>query len=70
VLEPDVPPNACSFLLSKSTRLIDTKRWHTLVTYADSWRGHTGAIYRAAGRATGPLQKQLNATDDRTADTA
>jgi hypothetical protein len=48
-IEPDVPKNAASFLLSKSERLIDTKRWHTLVTYADSWRGHTGAIYRAAG---------------------
>lgn len=48
-IEPDVPPNACSFLLSKSVRMIDRDRWHTLVTYADGWRGHTGAIYRAAG---------------------
>lgn len=29
--------------------MIDPKQWHTLVTYADSWRGHDGAIYRAAG---------------------
>lgn len=49
VIEPEVPSNACSFLLSKSVRRIDRDRWHTLVTYADSWRGHTGAIYRAAG---------------------
>jgi len=49
VIEPGVPKNACSFLLAKSARLIDRARWHTLVTYADSWRGHTGAIYRAAG---------------------
>ena len=49
VIEPEVPANACSFLLSKSVRKIDRQRWHTLVTYADSWRGHTGAIYRAAG---------------------
>lgn len=48
-IETDVPPNACSFLLSKSVRQIDRDRWHTLVTYADGWRGHTGAIYRAAG---------------------
>lgn len=48
-IKPEVPSNACSFLLSKSVRLIDRKHWHTLVTYADAWRGHTGAIYRAAG---------------------
>jgi hypothetical protein len=48
-IAPDVPRNACSFLLSKSVRKIDRDRWHTLVTYADSWRGHTGAIYRACG---------------------
>jgi hypothetical protein len=48
-IEPDVPANACSFLLSKSVRMIDRVRWHTLVTYADKWRGHSGAIYRAAG---------------------
>lgn len=48
-IAPDVPKNACSFLLSKSVRMIDRARWHTLVTYADSWRGHTGAIYLACG---------------------
>lgn len=48
-IRPDVPKNAASFLLSKSVRLIDRTRWPTLVTYADSWRGHTGTIYRAAG---------------------
>lgn len=48
-IAPDVPKNGCSFLLSKSVRLIDRQRWHTLVTYADTWRGHTGAIYRACG---------------------
>lgn len=45
----EVPKNACSFLLSKSVRMIDRARWPVLVTYADSWRGHNGAIYRAAG---------------------
>ncbi len=49
VIAPNVPKNACSFLLSKSVRLIDRDRWPTLVTYADSWRGHSGAIYLAAG---------------------
>lgn len=48
VIEPGVPSNACTFLISKSVRMLDP-RWHTLVSYADSWRGHTGAIYRAAG---------------------
>lgn len=49
VIRPDVPKNACSFLLSRSVRLIDRNRWPCLVTYADTWRGHTGGIYRAAG---------------------
>lgn len=49
VIAPGVPKNACSFLLSKSVRLIDSKRWPCLVTYADTWRGHSGAIYRACG---------------------
>lgn len=49
VIEPDVPRNACSFLLSRSVKLIDRSRWPFLVTYADEWRGHTGTIYLAAG---------------------
>lgn len=49
VIEPDIPANACSFLLAHSTKLINRDRWPVLVTYADSWRNHTGAIYRAAG---------------------
>jgi hypothetical protein len=48
-IEPGTPANACSFLLAHSTRMIDRARWHTLVTYADSWRGHKGQIYLAAG---------------------
>lgn len=47
VIAPDVPRNACSFLLSRSRRLIDARRWPCFITYADEWRGHTGAIYRA-----------------------
>jgi hypothetical protein len=49
VIIPGEPTNACSFLLSKSVKLMDREKWHTLITYADSWRGHTGAIYKAAG---------------------
>lgn len=47
VIVPSVPANACTFLLARSRRLIDRKAWPCLVTYADEWRGHTGAIYRA-----------------------
>ena len=47
VIRPGIPKNACTFLLARSRRLIDPKLWPCLVTYADDWRGHTGAIYRA-----------------------
>lgn len=46
-IAPGVPKNACSFLLSRSRRLIDRKTWPCLVTYADAWRGHLGSIYKA-----------------------
>ncbi len=49
VISPGVPKNACSFLLSKSVRLIDREKWACLVTYADDWQGHVGTIYKAAG---------------------
>lgn len=50
ILNPSVPTNGASFLLGRSTRLIaQDGRWDCLVTYADEWQGHTGAIYRAAG---------------------
>lgn len=49
VIEADVPRNGCSFLLARSMKLIDRACWPVLVTYADKWRGHTGAIYLAAG---------------------
>lgn len=47
VILPDVPRNACSFLLARSRKMINRNVWPCLVTYADEWRGHTGAIYRA-----------------------
>lgn len=46
-IKPDAPRNAASFLMARSMALIDRARWPCLVTYADTWRGHTGAIYRA-----------------------
>lgn len=48
VIVPDMPTNAASFLLSHSIKLITKDgRFKCLLTYADEWRGHTGAIYRA-----------------------
>ncbi len=45
----DVPANAASFLMSRGMRLIRADaRFVTLVTYADEFMQHTGAIYRAA----------------------
>jgi hypothetical protein len=48
VVTPDTPQNACSFLISHSMKQIDRQRWPCLVTYADTWQGHTGAIYKAS----------------------
>ena len=46
---PDAPRNAASFLLAASVRLIrQDGRFVSLVTYADTRYGHTGAIYRAS----------------------
>jgi hypothetical protein len=50
-VDEEAPGNAASFLMAASTRLIDRARWPVLVTYADTWRGHTGAIYLATGWA-------------------
>lgn len=41
------PQNSASFLLGRSMAALDRSRWHTLLTYADTAEGHTGAIYRA-----------------------
>lgn len=49
VVEPDVPRNACTFLVSRSIKMIDRARWPVLVTYADEWRGHKGGIYKGCG---------------------
>jgi hypothetical protein len=48
VVAPDVPSGGATFLLGRSVRLIKRAGgWECLVTYADEWQGHTGAIYRA-----------------------
>lgn len=47
VVLPEAPRNACSFLLAGSRKLIDRALWPCLLTYADEWQGHTGAIYKA-----------------------
>jgi hypothetical protein len=46
-ISPLVPKNGASFLLSQSINMIDAEKWHCLVTYADTWQNHTGAIYKA-----------------------
>jgi len=46
-IAPGMPTNSASFLLGASMRRIDRAAWPTLLTYADTREGHTGAIYRA-----------------------
>lgn len=46
---PGLPVNAATFLLGRAMRQIDRARWPCLVTYADTRKSHTGAIYRATG---------------------
>lgn len=47
-LRDDRPDNSGSFLLSKSVEMLDKLRWKVMLTYADSAKGHTGGLYRAA----------------------
>jgi len=47
VINPDVPKNGASFLLGNSIKLINKNEWHCLITFADTYKNHTGAIYRA-----------------------
>ena len=49
-VHPAVPTNGASFLLGRSIRIIRREqKWVSLVTYADDFMGHTGAIYLATG---------------------
>ena len=47
VIVPGTPKNACTFLLARSMKLIDRKRWPCFVAYADEAQGHLGTMYRA-----------------------
>lgn len=48
VIVPGVPTNGASFLIGRSIRLIkQAGLYNYLITYADTWQGHTGAIYKA-----------------------
>jgi hypothetical protein len=56
VIHPCVPQNAASFLIMQSVKLIrQDLRWEYLLTYADEWQRHSGAIYKATNWA--PLGK-------------
>lgn len=48
VIVPEAPKNAATFLLMASVKMLP-ERWECLLTYADTWQGHTGQIYKAAG---------------------
>ena len=48
VCTPEAPRNSASFLIGRSINIIrKDARFECLLTYADTWQGHTGAIYRA-----------------------
>lgn len=48
VVMPGVPTNGASFLIGRSIRYIRQQGlYNYLITYADTWQGHTGAIYKA-----------------------
>jgi hypothetical protein len=48
VVLPGLPTNAASFLIAGSVRLIRQEgKYRCLLTYADEYQGHTGAIYKA-----------------------
>lgn len=48
VVCPEVPQNGASFLIMQSVKLIrEDSRWKCLLTYADKWQKHSGAIYKA-----------------------
>jgi hypothetical protein len=56
----DVPTNGATFLMARSIRFIKQDgRFYSLVTYADEFRGHSGAIYLGANwTPAGSGQKQ------------
>lgn len=66
-VHPDVPTNGASFLMGRAIRLIQKDgRFVSLVTYADLFKGHTGAIYKATNweyvGLTAPKQRWENSS--------
>ena len=48
VVVPGVPKNAAGFLIAQSIKHIAKEgKFSKLLTYADTWQGHTGCIYKA-----------------------
>lgn len=49
VVDPFVPSNGASFLIGHSERIIrQDGRFDAIVSFADTFRGHSGSIYKAA----------------------
>jgi len=42
------PDNAGSYLIGKSIKMLDNKRYHTLLTFADTALNHKGILYKAS----------------------
>lgn len=67
VILPSVPQNGASFLMGNSIKLIkEDGRFECLVTYADTWRGHTGSIYKATNWEYLGLTKPQDVWTDQT----
>jgi len=47
-LRDDRPENSGSYLISKSIKLLDKRRYNMLCTYADTAENHNGGLYRAS----------------------
>lgn len=66
-VKPDVPKNAATFLMAASIRIIEQEqKWVSLVTYADEFMGHTGAIYKATNWTYEGLKKGSPRWEDET----
>ena len=57
-LRDDRPENSGSFLIGKSIKLLDKRRYNMLCTYADTCENHTGGLYRASNWSYKGLSKK------------
>lgn len=49
IVVPEIPRNAASYFMARCLRQLgQEKKWKIVVTYADTWQGHDGSIYKAA----------------------